>query len=1783
MDIYKYSQRIIFSFLLLIILLKCPFIVSQYLLEDSTTYVDRKHYPNYYINNDNKLKKCDYPCYECSSASDENNQNCLSCVRGYEFDSTLNSCIKCPKDRYKYIYSSYNTCINSTEEFCKKELTKCTLLTDESFQICPLDLPIFIESKKMCLDIDICNHKGLSNEICQITNIYYLKSREMNPKYILNDEQLKNKHNLGLALDKYGNILFEACDDFDEYRYYFGIKKNGNANFTDNNKPTYSSLYANDNSGNKINKNGFILLDFDSDNIETYFVSFLPKNISYEFEPFTSGNIKNKCLYDILKETGDDQPIIENYTISSTINSLIRYNYPEMSILKNFVILNFIGVNNINEYSLFYFFTFLNDVISMTVENKKIEQVDNFKRTSLCVTDSYIVIILYLNINHELKAVIITYIMSNNINNEPIIDDNINNNHYFSCLHLFEETILFIYFKDNKLILSLKNITSDIINRDLIDYNEDFNNIIINIEQKYFISPLYYNNEAIKINAKKFVIISKYDTNDKILILLFELYNKEGESVYKSINVRYYELSLATNNIEIQNNLQIFLFKGLLGIYFYNNLNSFPGFMIFSYSIFNNATNSDNLFNEENNFKIKIKDYIIIENNIFGFEPKIKILSLPDSSTSGIYLYDSCYRQINENETLDITDTISLGYLHSPLVINSYILQIVTISKQPSLYSTYNFFPDEIETFGEKISQENDYLDNIEEFECQEVNLTFEITENNSNECDSSCKICNNKQCFFCLSPSYYPAELKSDCYSISSPPGNEYYFNNTINIFKLCHKNCDTCYGSYDESTNNHNCINCKPGFIKMEGTNNCYEENDPPLSYYKSEEVIYKRCDWHCQTCSSSPSNEGYFNCTSCYIEDNYTLFNKSNNCLNCFYKNKIADYEQKKCIYESEIGDGYYLNEDKIVEKCYQGCRTCSKGDNIEEINNETSINMNCDSCDNENNYFFIYLENNNFYNCYLENEIPKNYYKIFDLEKNESIYNKCYDLCGNCSEGGTENDMKCGSCLNNDEYELINGNCFKLKDCSFFYIRNKTNNYQKECLKENEICIEDYPFLFPNINECKINCILNELINKQCLTTNNPNAFQKVHNIIVQNLKGKIFFLDDNNNFNDIIIEGIDSFFHLTTNINQTNDKLNIEFKNLSHIDLGECENKLKNHYNLKDEDPLFIFMIEIMRNDTPSRQVEFEVYNPFNLSKNLDLSICKNCPIRIKTPFILNENQFIKYQNAKKQGYDIFNPNDTFYNDVCTPFDNENYTDVIINDRKSDYYENINFCESNCQYQGIITEERKVKCSCEAKTEMNLKDYLESIHFEPNKLKDDFFDVSKNSNLKVLKCYKLVLNFDNLKRNIGFYLLLSLSFGFLFSIIYTIFILNKRILNIISIIFKLFDKLIEKNEQSSKINKDNKDKIRKSKSSKVLFSPPKSKRNKTIKKEKQKNNIIYNDNNIIINNYVDSKNNFKDYKNLVVGLSRNNKLKSKTSKMDLIESKDTLEFVNKKNKSNLYNKKSKKNRNENKISKFSKKFSDKNKSNKKNISIFSIDKLIKTIKPKERYKYLIDEEMNHLLYLTAKEIDFRNFFQYYWALLKEKQLIIFTFFNHKDYNVGSLKISLFICSFTIYFTVNTFFFNDDSMHNIYKDKGTLNLNYQIIKILISSGISTVFNMIFKLLALIQKNILSIKRLSYGHSKTESKNIYNIIKIKFIIFIIIGIILLLFSLYYISAFCCVFENSQLHLIKSIFISFIISMLYPLAISIIPAFLRTISLKDRKNNRKCLYDLSKIASLI
>ncbi len=51
-------------------------------------------------------------------------------------------------------------------------------------------------------------------------------------------------------------------------------------------------------------------------------------------------------------------------------------------------------------------------------------------------------------------------------------------------------------------------------------------------------------------------------------------------------------------------------------------------------------------------------------------------------------------------------------------------------------------------------------------------------------------------------------------------------------------------------------------------------------------------------------------------------------------------------------------------------------------------------------------------------------------------------------------------------------------------------------------------------------------------------------------------------------------------------------------------------------------------------------------------------------------------------------------------------------------------------------------------------------------------------------------------------------------------------------------------------------------------------------------------------------------------------------------------------------------------------------------------------------------------MNSLSYEEALKFDKRTYCQYYFSLLKRKQLIIFTFCSINDYNSRSIKICLF---------------------------------------------------------------------------------------------------------------------------------------------------------------------------
>ena len=235
------------------------------------------------------------------------------------------------------------------------------------------------------------------------------------------------------------------------------------------------------------------------------------------------------------------------------------------------------------------------------------------------------------------------------------------------------------------------------------------------------------------------------------------------------------------------------------------------------------------------------------------------------------------------------------------------------------------------------------------------------------------------------------------------------------------------------------------------------------------------------------------------------------------------------------------------------------------------------------------------------------------------------------------------------------------------------------------------------------------------------------------------------------------------------------------------------------------------------------------------------------------------------------------------------------------------------------------------------------------------------------------------------------------------------------------------------------------------------------------------------------------------------------------------------------------------------------------------------------KSKEIMEYN-DEEKNNLKYEFALKYDKRTYIEYYISLLKTKHLFIFSFFNNEDYNSKIIKIDLFFISFVLYYSVNALFFNDNTMHKIYEDEGSFNFIYQLPQIAYSSLISSVLNILLKLLALSQGNIIDYKKnKNKNNLDKRTKKLNDKLNIKFILYFIISFIFLLFFWYYLSMFCAIYRNTQYHLIKDTLISFGLSLIYPFGIYLLPGIFRIPSLSNPKNKRRYLYNFSLIFQML
>ena len=161
-----------------------------------------------------------------------------------------------------------------------------------------------------------------------------------------------------------------------------------------------------------------------------------------------------------------------------------------------------------------------------------------------------------------------------------------------------------------------------------------------------------------------------------------------------------------------------------------------------------------------------------------------------------------------------------------------------------------------------------------------------------------------------------------------------------------------------------------------------------------------------------------------------------------------------------------------------------------------------------------------------------------------------------------------------------------------------------------------------------------------------------------------------------------------------------------------------------------------------------------------------------------------------------------------------------------------------------------------------------------------------------------------------------------------------------------------------------------------------------------------------------------------------------------------------------------------------------------------------------------------------------------------------------------------------------YTVNALFYNDDTMHNIYENEGSFDIEYQIPKIIYSSLISMLLNTLLKILALSNEGIISFKgNKTKIHVKKRAQVLRHNLRIKFLLYFIISFVFLLFFWYYIAMFGAIYKNTQLYLIKDTLISYGLSMIYPFGIYLIPGFFRIPALSNPKKKRILLYNFSKV----
>ena len=174
----------------------------------------------------------------------------------------------------------------------------------------------------------------------------------------------------------------------------------------------------------------------------------------------------------------------------------------------------------------------------------------------------------------------------------------------------------------------------------------------------------------------------------------------------------------------------------------------------------------------------------------------------------------------------------------------------------------------------------------------------------------------------------------------------------------------------------------------------------------------------------------------------------------------------------------------------------------------------------------------------------------------------------------------------------------------------------------------------------------------------------------------------------------------------------------------------------------------------------------------------------------------------------------------------------------------------------------------------------------------------------------------------------------------------------------------------------------------------------------------------------------------------------------------------------------------------------------------------------------------------------------------------------------------IKLCIFCLSFSIYYSINYFFFDENMIHKIYETGGKYDLFYFLPKISIAFAIGYFLTAIIKLIFLSERNILQVRlQPNYSQANDIVPTVKRNITIKYVIFFILGIIMLIFFWMILSSFGAVYQNTQVIVLENTLVSFCISFIYPFFMNIFPCIFRMCSLNSKS---ECLYNFSKFLQI-